>query len=159
MEIELCCFSRRSLLVLVTIHFLVKHQLQPRKLNVGCCWYLWSTDVSNSGSIEASTVVFASAILTLPRSRPRQRARAAEVRGPGQMREGAVAPSPILGGRREWHWSLSPHWQTVRLTPYPKQLRTQNGFWFYLNICLTAQCSRGCPTNSFGFLSILQLQY
>ena len=56
---------------------------------------------SLAGSIEASTVVFASAILSLPRSRPRQRARAAEVRGPGQMREGAVAPSPILGGRGE----------------------------------------------------------
>ena len=58
--------------------------------------YSWSTP----GNIEASTVVFASAIMTLPRSRPQQRAGAAEVRGPGQMREGAVAPSPILGEER-----------------------------------------------------------
>ena len=54
------------------------------------------------GNIEASAVVFASA--TVPRSRPRPHACAAEVQGPGRTREGARAPSlvlPDLGQTRE----------------------------------------------------------
>ena len=53
---------------------------------------------------EASAAIFAAAIVTLPRSRPRPHACAAEVRGPGQTREGAAAPSLVhldLGQTRE----------------------------------------------------------
>ena len=56
------------------------------------------------GNIKASAVVFASANVTLPRSRPWPHACAAEVRGPGCTREGAAAPSlvrPDLGQTRE----------------------------------------------------------
>ena len=63
--------------------------------------YNWSCV---AGNIEASAVVFASANVTLPRSRPRPHACAAEVRGPWQTREGAAAPSLVhqdLGRTRE----------------------------------------------------------
>ena len=55
-------------------------------------------------NIEAKAVVFASASVTLPRSPPRPLACAAKIRGPGQTREGAAAPSlvrPDLGQTRE----------------------------------------------------------
>ena len=85
-------------------HFTRTHVLGKYSVKYVCVPMGKKYMLQTAGNIEASTVVFASATVTLPWSRPRMNDCAAEVKGPWRTREGAAAPPlvrPDLGQTRE----------------------------------------------------------